>query len=59
MIKGGPTDPADRWLIQHGWLPTTYDVVKQAATYQRPTPVLFRGDRQKQGNILFQAQRTT
>ncbi|MBV9163031.1 MAG: SAM-dependent methyltransferase [Pseudonocardiales bacterium] len=58
MIRGGPTDPADRWLVRHGWLPTTYDVVKQAAAYQRPTPALFRGDRQEHGNILFQAQRT-
>jgi N-methyltransferase len=57
MIKGGPTDPADQWLIRHGWLPTTYDVVKQAAAYRRPIPVLFRGDRQEHGNILFQAQR--
>lgn len=59
MIKGGPTDPADRWLARHGWLPTTYDIVKQAATYQRPIPVLFRDDRQEHGNILFQAQRAT
>jgi N-methyltransferase len=58
MVKGGPTEPPDRWLIRHGWLPTTYDVVKQAATYQRPTPALFRDDRQEHGNILFQAQRT-
>jgi N-methyltransferase len=58
MIKGGPAEPADRWLVRHGWLPTTYDVVKQAATYQRPTPALFRDDRQEHGNILFQAQRT-
>jgi len=59
MVKGGPTEPTDRWLIRHGWLPTTYDVVKQAATYQRPTPALFRDDRQEHGNILFQAQRKT
>jgi N-methyltransferase len=59
MNKGGPTDPTDRWFVRHGWLPTTYDVVKQAAAYHRPTPVLFRGDRQKHGNILFQAQRAT
>ena len=58
MVKGGPTEPTDRWLIRHGWLPTTYDVVKQAATYQRPTPALFRDDRQEHGKILFQAQRT-
>jgi N-methyltransferase len=57
MIKGGPTEPADQWLVRHGWLPTTYDVVKQAAVYQRPIPALFRGDRREQGNILFQAQR--
>jgi N-methyltransferase len=58
MIKGGPTDPGDQWLVRHGWLPTTYDIVEQAAAYQRPTPALFRGDRQAHGNILFQAQRT-
>jgi N-methyltransferase len=58
MIKGGPPDPADRWLIRHGWLPTTYDVVKQAAAYRRPTPALFRDDRREHGNILFQATRT-
>ena len=57
MIKGGPAEPTDRWLVRHGWLPTTYDVVKQAAAYRRPTPALFRGDRQEHGNILFQAQR--
>jgi N-methyltransferase len=57
MVKGGPAEPTDRWLIRHGWLPTTHDVVKQAATYQRPTPALFRDDRQEHGDILFQAQR--
>lgn len=57
MINGGPTDPADRWLIRHGWQPTTYDVVEQAAAYRRPIPALFRGDRRQHGNILFQAQR--
>ncbi|MGH3687994.1 MAG: class I SAM-dependent methyltransferase [Pseudonocardiaceae bacterium] len=59
MVKGGPGDPADRWLVRHGWLPTTYDVVEQAAAYRRPTPALFRGDRQECGKILFQAQRAT
>jgi len=58
IVKGGPTDPADLWLIRHGWLPTIYDVVRQAAAYGRPTPALFRGDRQEHGRILFQAQRT-
>jgi N-methyltransferase len=57
IVKGGPTDPADQWLARHGWLPSTDDVVQQAATYQRPTPVLFRGERQEHGTILFQAQR--
>jgi N-methyltransferase len=57
MVKGGPTEPTDRWLTRHGWSPTTYDVVEQAATYQRPTPALFRDDREEHGNILFHAQR--
>ncbi|GAA1959188.1 class I SAM-dependent methyltransferase [Amycolatopsis minnesotensis] len=56
MVKGGPTEPADRWLARSGWSVTGYDVVDQAAGYGRPAPALFRGERGAHGRILFQAR---